>query len=75
MREDMHSAWESFDNPWERLRVIAGVVTDKNPEADMYDLFNYIREDIFKGWRYDEESEFVQKVDLEILNELEYGHS
>lgn len=70
IREDLHDAWEAFDDPWDRLRVIADAVVSKNTEATIYDLFNYIREDIFKGWKYDESSEFIKKIDLELAVEL-----
>lgn len=66
MKDELFIWWESFDDPYERLYTIASYVFHQNGEATFYDLFNYIREDIFKGWPYDEESKFIRDIDFDI---------
>lgn len=66
IREGVYEWWESFTDPYERLENIAQHILIENPEATFYDLFNYIRSDIFKGWEYDEDSDFIRNIDLEI---------
>lgn len=73
MRDKAETWWNSYDDPWERLYDIAKVVTLKNPDADLFDLFTFIRQDIFGGWRMEEDSLFVQRLDIEIAYEERHG--
>lgn len=66
MREEVFEWWESFTDPYDRLAVIAKHLTQKNPEASFYDLFNFIREDLFKGWKYNDGSDFIMDIDFDI---------
>lgn len=66
MRDDLEIWWNSYEDPWERLYDISRLVTLKNPDADFFDLFNFIRQDIFGGWKMDEDSLVIQRLDVEI---------
>lgn len=66
MRDEIYEIWSSFDNPYERLYVIATYLVKQNPEATFYDLFNTIREDVFQGHPLDETSLATQQLDMTI---------
>jgi len=66
MKEEIYKWWESFDDPYERLAAIGRYLLKDNPEATFYDMFNFIREDLFKSWKYNEESDFIKSIDFEI---------
>ena len=66
MKDEVYEWWESFEDPYERLAIIAEYLVKENPEATFYHLFNFIREDLFKGWKYDEGSDFIKTLDYDI---------
>lgn len=66
MKEEVFRWWESFSDPYERLAGVGRYLLLDNPEATIYDMFNFIREDLFKGWKYDENSKFIKDIDYEI---------
>lgn len=70
MKEEIYRWWESIPDPYERIAAVGRYLLMDNPEATFYDMFNFIREDLFKAWPYDENSNFIRKIDFEI----EYGH-
>lgn len=69
MREEVHIEWENITDPYERLAIIGRQLIKTNPDATFYDLFNYIREDIFKGWKIDEDTPYIRRIDVEIEQE------
>lgn len=66
MKEEVYIWWESIHDPYERLEAVGRYLLRKNPEATFYDMFNFIREELFKGWKYDEDSDFIKKLDFDI---------
>jgi hypothetical protein len=63
---ELHDWWDATADPYERLDAIAKHIVDENPEATFYDLFNFIREDVFMGWKYDDDSDFIRSIDFDI---------
>lgn len=67
--EELSLWWESIHNPYERLEAVGKVLLRDNPDATIYDMFNFIRERLFNGVKYNENSDFIRNIDFEI----EYG--
>lgn len=70
MKDEVYLWWESFGDPWERLASVGRYIMNDNPDATFYDMFNFIREDLFKGWKYDDNSDFIRSIDYDV----DYGH-
>jgi hypothetical protein len=66
MRKGLHDWWDSTDDPYERMETMAQYITKRNPEATFYDLFNFVREEVFLGLPYDEEDDFIRSIDFDI---------
>lgn len=74
MRGGLHDWWDATPDPYERLDSIAKHLVKENPDATFYDLFNYIREEVYMGWHYDEGSDFILSMDFDINYETKHGH-
>jgi hypothetical protein len=59
---------ESF---WDDFVIVAKAVKLRNPDADIYDAFNFIREHMMGGWAYDEDGAFIQRLDAEVEREYQ----
>lgn len=59
---------ESF---WDDFVIVAKAVKIRNPEADIYDAFNFIREHMMGGWSYEEEGAFIKRIDAEVEREYQ----
>lgn len=70
IKDEIYLWWESFDDPYERLAAVGKYLLKENPEATIYDMFNFIRQGLFGGVEYDENSNFILEIDFEI----NYGH-
>lgn len=70
MKEEVYEWWESFHDPYERLAGVGKYLLMGNPEATFYDMFNFIREDLFRGSKYDDNSDFIKSLDYDIA----HGH-
>lgn len=75
MRSEFHTWWDAHTDPYERLDTIAKHLVKKNPDATFYDLFNFIREDVFMGLEYVEDSDFIMSIDFDIDYEMKHGYS
>lgn len=71
--QEIYDAWVRIKDPYERLYYIAKHLVKLNTDATFYDLFNCIRQSVFSGMPYDEESDFIRNIDNRI--EYENGHS
>jgi hypothetical protein len=54
---------------WDDFLIISKAVYIKNPEADLFDVFNFIRENFLGGWTMLEDSQFVKDIDDQIERE------
>lgn len=70
MRDDIWAQWDGIEDPWARMWAIATQLVRENPDATVYDLFNFIREEIFKGGKYEEDSEFIKQTDWAINHQV-----
>jgi hypothetical protein len=61
---------ESF---WDDFVIVAKAVKLRNPEADIYDAFNFIREHMMGGWSYEEDGPFIKRIDAEVEREYRKG--
>jgi hypothetical protein len=61
---------ESF---WDDFVIVAKAVKLRNPDADIYDAFNFIREHMMGGWSYEEEGPFIKRIDAEVEREYQKG--
>lgn len=56
------------EDTWDRMLLLAKVVYHRNPEADLFDVFNLWREHYLGGWYYTDT--FLDKLDKEIEEEF-----
>lgn len=59
---------ESF---WDDFVIVSKAVKHLNPEATVYDAFNFIREHMLGGWTIIEDSPFIKRLDTEIEREYQ----
>ena len=55
---------------WDEFLIAAKAVYRLNPEADLFDAFNFVREQFLGGWTMLEDSTFI--TDIDALIEREY---
>lgn len=58
------------DKFWDDFVIVSKAVKLLNPDADIYDAFNFIREHMMGGWTYLEDGPFITKIDAEIEREF-----
>lgn len=56
---------------WDDFVIVSKAVKIRNPEATIYDAFNFIREHMLGGWTLLEDSPFIQKLDEDIEREYQ----
>lgn len=54
---------------WDDFLIIAKAVYMRNKEADIFDVFNTIRERFLGGWTMLEDSKFIRDIDEQIDRE------
>ena len=54
---------------WDDFLIIAKAVYLRNKEADLFDVFNTIRERFLGGWTMLEDSKFIKDIDEQIERE------
>ena len=54
---------------WDDFLIISKAVYLRNPEADLFDVFNFIRENFLGGWTMLEDSTFIKDIDDQIERE------
>lgn len=52
---------------WDKFISVSKAYLEYNPEAEIYDVFNLIREGINGGWTYT--AKFLERIDSQILEE------
>lgn len=56
---------------WDEFLIAAKAVHRLNPEADLFDAFNFVREQFLGGWSMLEDSPFIKNIDAEIEREYQ----
>ena len=59
---------ESF---WDEFLIASKAVYKLNPEADLFDAFNFVREQFLGGWTMLEDSTFIKNIDDEIEHQYQ----
>lgn len=54
---------------WDDFIIVAKATKIRNPNATIYDAFDFIREHMMGGWSIIEDSPFTQRIDAEIERE------
>lgn len=55
---------------WDEFLIAAKAVYKLNPEADLFDAFNFVREQFLGGWTMLEDSTFITDIDALIEREF-----
>jgi len=58
---------------WDEFLIAAKATYKLNPEADLFDAFNFIREQFLGGWSMLEDSTFIKDIDEQIEREYQKG--
>lgn len=59
---------------WDDFVIVAKAVKMLNPEADLYDAFDFMRVHMMGGWTIIEDSPAIRKIDEEIEREYQREH-
>jgi hypothetical protein len=57
------------DKFWDDFVIVAKAVKLRDPEANIYDAFNFIREHMMGGWTYEEDGAFIKDIDAQVERE------
>lgn len=67
-RQGDEGATKICDDAWEEMSLVAQFLFRKFPDADFYDLFNWMRMEMYGGLEYSEG--LLTRVDREVATEL-----
>ena len=56
---------------WDEFIIAAKALYKINPEADLFDAFNFIREQFLGGWSMIQDSTFIKDIDAHIEREYQ----